>query len=140
MTYSGWNIFKYPPKAVLKTIYGFVLPGIVLLGGAFARAAVDTTKPVNKYDVIAALVAMFVTGGAVFGATNAPQEPHDAEGNDPYNPEDGYAGVGLVLLIVGVLLVALAVLALLKILAISLAWAILLAIAGILLIVFSRRA
>lgn len=128
---SSWNPFSYPPSAVLKTIYGFLLPGVVALGAAFARAAVDATHPVTKADYIAALVAMFVTGGAVFGAKNKDVPVDDNEG--------GYTSLSLVFLIVGVLLLALAILALLKVLAISLAWVILMVIAGFLLIFFAHR-
>ena len=69
---NKWNPFAYSPGQVTKAIYGFVLPGVVLLGAAFARASADNTHPVTKYDWIAAGVAMFVTGGAVFSANNKP--------------------------------------------------------------------
>ena len=127
---SSWNPFSYPPRAVLKTIYGFLLPGVVALGGAFARAALDPNKPVTKYDVIAALVAMFVTGGTVFGVTNKPPgevTPEEAEG--------GYATLNLALLVIGLVLLAVAVLGLLHVLAIALSICIILVVIGFLLVV-----
>lgn len=129
--YSGWNPFRYPPKAVLKTIYGFLLPGIIALGSAFARAQADVKAPVTKFDVVAALVAMFVTGGAVFAVTNAPQEKHDEEGN-----EVGAVGV---LFIVGVLLVAVAILGLLGVVSISTTVCIILGLVGVILMVLDQR-
>jgi FtsH-binding integral membrane protein len=128
---NSWNPFSYPPQAVLKTIYGFVLPGVVALGAAFARAQGDPTKPVTTFDVVAALVAMFVTGGAVFSATNRPQEPHREQ-----PPDAGAVGV---LFIVGALLVAVAILGLLGVVSLSVTVCIILAIVGILCIVLDVR-
>src|SRR5690349_19701240 len=124
---NKWNPFAYPPRAVLKTIYGFLLPGVVAVGAAYARAQGDPTKPVTKFDVVAALVAMFVTGGAVFSATNAPQEEHDDEGN-----EIGNVGV---LFIIGALLVLVGVLGLLGVVSLSVAISVVLCIVGLVLIV-----
>lgn len=131
---SSWNPFSYPPRAVLKTLYGFFLPGVVAIGAAFARAAADVKAPVTKADYIAALVAMFVTGGAVFAATNTPPgevTPQEAEG--------GYAGVGGLLVIIGVVLLVLALLGLFKVLAISLTVILIFVVIGLLLVVFGRR-
>lgn len=128
---NSWNPFKYPPRAVLKAVYGFLTPGVVLLGGAFARAAVDADKPVTKYDIIAALVAMFVTGGAVFASTNTP--PGDVT---PREAERGAVGV---LFIVGALLIAVAILGLLGVVNLSLVICVILAILGLLCIVLDVR-
>lgn len=122
---NSWNPFSYPPRAVLKALYAFVLPGVVAIGGAFARAQGDAKHPVDKYDYILALVAMFVTGGAVFSATNKPKAPVD----------EGAVGV---LFIVGALLIAVAVLGLLHVISLTLTVCIVLAIIGLVCLILDR--
>ena len=128
---NSWNPFKYPPRAVLKAIYGFLLPGVVLIGGAFARAATDANKPVTKYDIIAGLVAMFVTGGAVFASANTPP-------GEITQREADRGAVG-VLFVVGLFLLGLAVLGLLHVIGLSLTVSIIVALIGVVLMVLDHR-
>lgn len=124
---NSWNPFSYPPRAVAKAVYGFLLPGVVAIGAAYARAANDSARPVTKFDFIAALVAMFVTGGVVFGANNR-------DSGD--NGEVGGVGVWFV---VGALLIALGILGLLGVVALSTVVSVILCIAGVVLLVLDRR-
>lgn len=134
---NSWNPFKYPPRAVIKSVWAFLLPGFAILLNAFTEAQSDPTDPVTGLDYIIAGLTAFVTGYTVFAVQNTP--PGNVTPAEADNNEGGYAGVSLVLLIVGILLIAIAVLALFKVLAISLAWVILLVIAGFLLLFFAHR-
>lgn len=128
---NSWNPFKYPPRAVLKSVWGFLLPGFAILLNAFTEAQGDPTDPVTKFDYIIALLTAIVTGYTVFAVQNTPP-------GEVTPAEAGTAGLGLILTVVGIVLIIVGILALLKVLAISLAVSIILVVIGLLLVVFGR--
>lgn len=131
---NSWNPFKYPPRAVIKAVWGFFLPGFGILLNAFTEAQSDPTDPVTGLDYVIALLTAVVTGYTVFAAQNTPPgevTPKEAEG--------GYAaGLGLLFVVVGIVLIIIGILALLHVLSISLTVSILLIVIGLLMVVFGR--
>lgn len=117
----------------LKTVFGFLTPGAVILGSAVTEAS-DGGSNVTGAEWVTALVACVVTGSLVFGVPNKdPRGTHEAaaSGGRPINiygitepdrvaravvrHEDGHRGEGgesavaiaLIVLVVVVILVLL---------------------------------
>ena len=68
-----------------KAVLGFLTPGAVILGSAVTEASDGGTR-ITQAEVITALVAMVVTGGAVYAAPNRdPQARHQDESVQPPN-------------------------------------------------------
>lgn len=127
---SSWNPFSYPPRAVAKALYALLLPGVTVMGTAFARAQ-SGGENVNAYDWIAAGIAAFVTGGAVFYGKNSP--PGEVTVKEAERGSVGILGV------IGALLIALALLGLLQVVSLAVTTSIILAIVGLVLVVVDMR-
>lgn len=122
---KSWNPFSYPPQAVLKSLWGFFLPGL-----AIVLDSLRNNGHITWTDAGVALLTSLVGGYGTFAITNKPPgeiTPAEAEG--------GYTTLNLALLVIGLVLLAVAVLGLLHVLAIALSICIILVVIGFLLVV-----
>lgn len=126
---SSWNPFKYPPRAVIKSVWGFLLPGLGLL-----LDAIRENGAITWTDAIVAFLVAAVSGYAVFAAQNTP--PGDIT---PAEAEAGRASLDNLLGIVGVVFILIALLGLFKVLALTLTVVLILLAIGLVLLVFSYR-
>lgn len=129
---NSWNPFSYPPRAVLKSVWGFLLPGVGLLLNAFMEQQNDPTDPVTVLDWIIAGLTCVVTGYTVFAVENKPP------GNVTPDEADREVGAVGFLFLIGVLLVAVAILGLLGVVNLGLVVCLILAIIGVVLMVVDR--
>lgn len=127
---SKWNPFNYPPSAVLKSIWGFILPVLAVLADQLT-----SDQPLTWRGVIAALISGLVTGYGVFAVQNKPI-PGEVTPAEAHYAEGGYASI---LLIVGVVLVILGLLGLFKVLAFTFVIAVVLVVIGLILVVAAGR-
>lgn len=66
-----------------KAVMGFITPGVIVLGGALLEGSAGGSD-VTQTEWITAVVAMFVTGGAVFTKANGdPTGTHQDESVQP---------------------------------------------------------
>lgn len=71
----------------LKSVFGFITPGAVILGSA-VTAASDGGSTITQAEWVTAIVACIVTGSLVFGVPNRdPDGRHQDESTMP--PERG---------------------------------------------------
>lgn len=121
---KSWNPFSYPARAVVKSLWGFMLPGLAIL----LKTLQDNGK-ISLTDVLVAFLTASVVGYSVFAAENDPP--------GAITPREA-GSVGL-LFVVGVVLVIVGILGLFHVLALSLAIAIVLVVVGLILLVVDRR-
>lgn len=66
-----------------KAVVGFIAPGAVLIGSAVTESS-DGGTAITQAELITALVAMFVTSGAVWGVPN--RDPYGAHQDESVQP------------------------------------------------------
>lgn len=69
-----------------KAVAGFLTPGAVILGGAVLEVS-DGGTTITTAEWVTALVAVIVTGGAVYGAPNL--DPTGEHQDESVMPEPG---------------------------------------------------
>lgn len=129
---NKWNPFSYPPRAILKAIWGFLLPAIGYLLAAFQEQAADPSDPVTTIDYVIAIGLALTTGYGTFAITNEPQGE-----TTPREAKSETGAVGL-LFVIGLIVIAVGILGLFELLKLSLAISVVLVVIGILLVVFDR--
>ncbi len=96
----------------LKTVFGFLTPGAVILGSAVTTMS-DGGTNITQAEWVTALVACVVTGSLVFSIPNAdPKGTHQDESVQP--PERGAVDVVTVLVVVVLILAVLFLLGFLR--------------------------
>ncbi len=95
----------------LKTVFGFLTPGAVILGSAVTEAS-DGGANVTQAEWITALVACIITGSLVFAVPNKdPRGTHQDDSVQPARHRDEFGesavAIALIVLVVVVIVVLL---------------------------------
>ena len=130
---SPWNPFNYKYVEIAKSVWAFILPGVLIV----AKALIDST-PLDWRLFLSAFVAAITTGGVVFSVKNqqdnVPPDPQVPVVNEPVG-EGGFSVVGLL----GVILLVVGILGLLGVIALGNAISIVLILIGLVILLLGYR-